>query len=546
MVRTTVSFLALLGALLPGIILAQDPRLVARLDPATRAPVERLADSARTAGLPSEPLIQKALEGASKRAPGPRIVTAVAHVLESLRGARGVLGTDATSDELVAGAASLRAGASPTMLRELQQLSPRDGLAVPLAVLTDLVVSGVTVDAAWRSVERLAQRGARDMEFLELRDRIGEEAVDRPRSRTGAPSLRFAAEGALARTAPLGEGATGTLSLAAFPAVFPTAFGRIQPEIAGSVSARTHDHVYGAHGWDVSARLHAASDRRGLWGGIGLGDRSAGRSARAARRIDIGGWTRVGPTTVRVWLAQATFDDSVRVSGSPTPLSSSDSLRPAVSSSGSLGSATRTLFLTSYTDVGSRLSLPLFDRYELEGSLARRFSREQSTTAWRLGGTMGLGSNVALVAAMGHAAPDLPAALPGGHYTTVGFRFLIGAPGASTPPVVPAAHRDSGAGGAATAGAAEAPATVEVRAGGRLIIVAPAAETVDAMGDFTDWQPTPLVRTAEGRWEYPRPVPAGVHQFNVRLSGGAWIVPNGASAVDDGFGGRTGLVVVRP
>jgi 1,4-alpha-glucan branching enzyme len=107
---------------------------------------------------------------------------------------------------------------------------------------------------------------------------------------------------------------------------------------------------------------------------------------------------------------------------------------------------------------------------------------------------------------------------------------------------VPAAHRAA----SATAGTAETPATVEVRAGGRLIIVAPTAETVDAMGDFTDWQPTPLVRTAEGRWEYPRPVAPGVHQFNVRLGGGAWIVPNGASAVDDGFGGRTGLVVVRP
>ena len=50
-----------------------DPRL-ARLDSLTRPIVAALVDSARTAALPTEPLVQRALEGATKRATADRIV----------------------------------------------------------------------------------------------------------------------------------------------------------------------------------------------------------------------------------------------------------------------------------------------------------------------------------------------------------------------------------------------------------------------------------------------------------------------------------------
>ena len=56
---------------------ARDPRLETRLDPQTRAAVAAIVDSAKLVGLPVEPLIDKALEGASKRAPGARIISAV-------------------------------------------------------------------------------------------------------------------------------------------------------------------------------------------------------------------------------------------------------------------------------------------------------------------------------------------------------------------------------------------------------------------------------------------------------------------------------------
>ena len=65
------------------------------------------------------------------------------------------------------------------------------------------------------------------------------------------------------------------------------------------------------------------------------------------------------------------------------------------------------------------------------------------------------------------------------------------------------------------------------------------------MGDFTDWKVEALVALGSGRWTFPAALTPGVHHLNVRFDGGAWLVPSGASAVDDGFGGRVGLIVVR-
>ena len=85
-------------------VAVQDPRLE-RLDPETRSLVVSVVDSARAAGLPSEPLIQRALEGVTKGAPSPRIVAAVRRLAIDLGTARGALGTRATTPELEAGVA---------------------------------------------------------------------------------------------------------------------------------------------------------------------------------------------------------------------------------------------------------------------------------------------------------------------------------------------------------------------------------------------------------------------------------------------------------
>jgi hypothetical protein len=161
-----------------------DPRLE-RLDAATRPTVAALLDSARAAALPTEPLVQRALEGATKRASGDVIVAAVRRLAADLGHARSALGSTASAAELTAGAAALRAGASSTVLASLRQ-TRREPLTVPLAVLADLVASGVPVDSAAAAVLALAAQ-ARDADLVEFR-----RAVERNIA-LGAPPAAAAA-----------------------------------------------------------------------------------------------------------------------------------------------------------------------------------------------------------------------------------------------------------------------------------------------------------------------------------------------------------------
>ena len=197
----TARVLALLATMLvAGRAAAQqlDPRLE-RLDAAARPAVAALVDSARAASLPTEPLVQRALEGATKRASGEVIVAAVRRLAVDLGRAREALGSTASPAELSAGAAALRAGASQTTLAELRH-ARREPLIVPLAVLADLVASGVPVDSAAAAVLSLAAR-ARDADLLEFRRTVERDIA------LGAPPAAATAAAATTTAQSLGVNA---------------------------------------------------------------------------------------------------------------------------------------------------------------------------------------------------------------------------------------------------------------------------------------------------------------------------------------------------
>jgi hypothetical protein len=163
-----------------GSLQAQDSRLETRLPPEVASQVQRLVDSAAQNGLPTEPLIQKALEGQSKGADGARIVAAVRTLSGQLVEARGALGPGAPEADIVAGAACLKAGATPAMISELRRLRPEQSVAVPLGVLSDLVALGVEVPKAWDQVHSLAVAHGPDTDFLALRDRVSAPGSRQP------------------------------------------------------------------------------------------------------------------------------------------------------------------------------------------------------------------------------------------------------------------------------------------------------------------------------------------------------------------------------
>jgi hypothetical protein len=140
--------------------------------------------------------------------------------------------------------------------------------------------------------------------------------------------------------------------------------------------------------------------------------------------------------------------------------------------------------------------------------------------------TLWLGRMVALVLAGGSYPQDVLQGLPGGRYGSAGVRVTSRRPPVmSVKPLAPPAYRrDDGS--------------------GVLRFRVPQAQRLDLVAEWTNWEPVPLERAADGWWMLRVRLAPGVHRFNLVVDGAAWIVPEGVASVDDGYGGRTGLLIV--
>ena len=192
-----VSLALALGA--PAALRAQDARLDARLDARTRDAVVAVVDSARGAGIPSEPLVQKALEGASKHADGARILTAVRMLARELGDARSALGPASSDAEVIAGASALHAGIAPAALSKMRASRAHGSLTVALAVLADLVARGVPGDTATTVISALTVAGAQDTELLRFQQGVEREIAQ---GATPAAALGVRAQGAFPTSPP--------------------------------------------------------------------------------------------------------------------------------------------------------------------------------------------------------------------------------------------------------------------------------------------------------------------------------------------------------
>ena len=78
-----------------------------------------------------------------------------------------------------------------------------------------------------------------------------------------------------------------------------------------------------------------------------------------------------------------------------------------------------------------------------------------------------------------------------------------------------------------------------------LMVDAPRAESVELMGDVTEWTVTQMTRSKNGRWRAELKLSPGVHRMMVRADHGSWIAPPGYPVGNDDFGSPVGMIVVR-
>ena len=146
-----------------------------RFDSLTALSLRSFLESAVEQGIPLGPLINRALEGAARRASGVKIMQVVRAHAAALAQAMELLGPNAPVAELDAGATALRAGIDAKSLSAIRAARPMESATIPLMVLTDIVQRGVPSIAARDAVTTIARMSASD-------DALTGDSEDRNRS----------------------------------------------------------------------------------------------------------------------------------------------------------------------------------------------------------------------------------------------------------------------------------------------------------------------------------------------------------------------------
>ncbi|MCA0374939.1 MAG: hypothetical protein LCH84_04680 [Gemmatimonadetes bacterium] len=129
-----------------------------RFDTLTAAVLRGIFEEAADRGIPTKPLISRALEGAARKVPNARIIRTVREWSDALATAKFALGDGTSLEELDPAAAAIRAGIDPRTVASVRATRPPGTAVTALVVLTDLVVRGVppvTAREAVASIGRL-------------------------------------------------------------------------------------------------------------------------------------------------------------------------------------------------------------------------------------------------------------------------------------------------------------------------------------------------------------------------------------------------------
>jgi hypothetical protein len=142
--------------------------------PAGSVPVlDSLVAVAAAEGLPTEPLIQKAIEGGAKHVSGERIVKAVALNIEQLRQAQALLvragdAPPATVAEVTAVASALKRGLAAPLVERIVAALPDQPRSSAFHALADLAAHRFNPDSAADLILAAVGKGVRGLRLLDV------------------------------------------------------------------------------------------------------------------------------------------------------------------------------------------------------------------------------------------------------------------------------------------------------------------------------------------------------------------------------------------
>ena len=147
------------------------------LDPAIDSAIAPIVRQTEAGRLPVELLYAKAREGEVRRVPVDRIEATVRSLAHRIAVAHDALAPSPTTEEVRAATDALAYNVPAATLREMRRAGGDGSLAVPLGVLTQLIVRGVPVEKAAVEVVHLLQRGAVPRHFIALEERVREDVL---------------------------------------------------------------------------------------------------------------------------------------------------------------------------------------------------------------------------------------------------------------------------------------------------------------------------------------------------------------------------------
>lgn len=373
----------------------------------------------------------------------------------------------------------------------------------PVTVIVGVVLSSFSLAASQTQAQvwtTLDLGGA----VVRYDDSVGVTAtMVSPRIRFDHGSLTGNAVGTLSSLMAGGWTGQGSVDLS----ILTGALGPARLELAAEAGGSLHDDATRTGQYLGRARLHVGTGAGGLWAGAATGRTWDASLWHPVVQGDFGAWARLG---------------EVRLVALVTPTAVGDSLR-YTDAQGALRWGTRRVELT--LGIGGRSGDRIARDASAWGSVV--------TTLW-------LTSHVGVVAAGGAYPVDHTQGYPGGRYASLAVRFG----GRPNPAVALSSRAPSGT--KATSAAGPRLETAALPNGRRAVrVYAPAARTVELMGDFTAWRPLALAPASGGWWTTMPAIAPGLHQLNVRVNGGTWEVPAGVLETVDEFGVRVGVLNVR-
>jgi hypothetical protein len=366
-----------------------------------------------------------------------------------------------------------------------------------------------------------------------------------PGIRVNLPYFALAAHGSAWLTGQQWQIADGTIS---GTLMTPTAH-HLRGEFIGNASRAFFEQSLQNDQLDGQARLHMLfSDKGGIWLGGGMA-----RPWRIAvvSSVDVtggGAWTRLGGAMLSGTFTNFFFTKvaATRDSTGATEACGSHNDGVAINSSANAslsnsaaGSAPNDCRRQSrFSDIEGSVNWA-HGWLELTGQAGYRFGDSNDVTPdsrrWAAGSAViWLTDRFAAVMGGGRVPANPSRGLPARNYANFGLMLSYSSIPRTTVPVKPltvAAVKDFEVRTLATG-----TQKITVRVGG--------VETVELMGDFSDWTPLVLMRRGRDLWDITLPVSAGVHEINLRLDGGPWLAPPGLPTRRDSFNGDVGLLVV--